>query len=106
MLLIIIASYVYKIKDKSFQQLLMFYASGVVFVIPLALLGTSASGPQRIISYFTWTLVLLLPVVLKKINNIYVYIISVFIFLAYFILTTSKFSDLSPYIINPMFEVF
>jgi len=106
MLFIIIASYVYKIRDKSFQQLLLFYASGVVFVIPLAMLGTSASGPQRIISYFTWTLVLLLPVVLKKINNIYVYIISVFIFLVYFLLTTSRFSDLSPYIINPIFEVF
>ncbi|MCG3859940.1 EpsG family protein [Psychrobacter sp. Ps2] len=106
MLLIIIASYVYKIKDKNFQKLLTFYASGVASVIPLAMLGTNASGPQRLLSYFTWTLILILPVVLKKINNIYIYIISVFIFIIYFILSTSRFSDLSPYVINPIFKVF
>ena len=106
MILIIVVNHVYKIKDDNFQKLLTFYASGVAFVIPLAMLGTSASGPQRILSYFTWTLVLLLPIVLKKVNSVYIYGISVVFFLTYFILTTSKFSNLTPYMINPVFEVF
>ncbi|WP_201548533.1 EpsG family protein [Psychrobacter fjordensis] len=106
MLLIMLVSYVYKIKDKNFQKLITFYASGVVFIIPLAMLGTSPSGPQRLLAYFTWTLVLILPVMLKKINNVYLYIASVLLFLTYFMLTTSRFSNLSPYILNPIFEVF
>ncbi len=106
MILIIFVSYLYKIKDKDFQKLITFYAAGVVFIIPLAMLGTSPSGPQRLLAYFTWTLVLILPMILKRINNIYLYMASIVIFLMYFILTTSRFSNLSPYLINPIFEVF
>ena len=106
MILILFVSYAYKIKDENFQKLITFYASGVVFIIPLAMLGTSPSGPQRLLAYFTWTLILILPVILKRMNNIYLYIGSVLMFLIYFILTTSRFSNLSPYIINPIFRVF
>lgn len=102
----IFVSYLYKIKDKNFQKLLTFYASGVVFIIPLAMLGTNPSGPQRFLAYFTWTLVLIIPVVFKKINNAYLYVATISMFLIYFILTTSIFSNLSPYTINPMFKVF
>lgn len=103
---IIFVSYLYKIKDLEFQKIMTFYASGVVFIIPLAMLGSNPSGPQRLLSYFTWSLVLLLPVVLKKINSIYIYTITAIIFLFYFILATSRFSDLTPYIINPIFRIF
>ncbi len=106
MILIIFISYLYKIKDKDFQKLITFYAAGVVFIIPLAMLGTSPSGPQRLLAYFTWTLVLILPMILKRINNIYLYMASIVVFLIYFILTTSRFSNLSQYLINPIFEVF
>lgn len=105
-ILVIFVSNVYKMRDEKFQKLITFYASGVFFIIPLAMLGTSPSGPQRLLSYFTWTLALLLPMVLKKINSIYIYIIVVIVFLSYFILAISKFSNLSPYIINPMFRIF
>lgn len=106
MILLYILSRVYSIKDKKFNELLTLYAVGVCFVIPLAFLGTTASGPQRLLSYFTWILVLLLPIVLKKINNTSLYIFSIIIALTYFILTTYKFSHLYPYTINPVFEIF
>lgn len=106
MILIIFVGYLYRIKDKHFQKLLTFYASGVVFIIPLAMLGTNPSGPQRFLSYFTWALVLILPAIFRKINNIYITGLTVFIFLIYFFLTTTKFSNLTPYIINPIFEIF
>lgn len=96
----------YKITDEYIIKLFTFYAVGVVFIIPVAMLGAMASGPQRLINYFTWTLVILLPVVFKKINNVYITSLAALIFLVYFILTTSTFSNLAPYIINPVFEIF
>ena len=103
---IVFISYLYKIKDANFQKLMTLYISGVAFIIPLAMLGTNPSGPQRLLNYFTWTLILILPVIFKKINNIYLYIGSILIFLIYFISTTSRFSNLSPYLINPIFRIF
>lgn len=97
--------HLYKIKNEHFLKLFAFYAVGVIFIIPVAMLGTNPSGPQRLLSYFTWTLVLILPTVFKKIGGVYVTSIAAILFLIYFILTTSKFSNLTPYIINPIFEI-
>lgn len=97
---------IYKIRDKQFMQLFAFYAIGVVFIIPIAMLGANPSGPQRLLTYFTWTLVLILPIIFKRINNIYITSSAVILFIIYFTLTTSAFSNLSPYIINPIFEIF
>lgn len=98
--------HLYKIRDVYTIKLFTFYAMGVVFIIPIAMLGAMASGPQRLLSYFTWTLVLILPVIFKKINNIYVTSLAISLFLIYFVLTTTRFSNLTPYIINPVFEIF
>lgn len=98
--------HIYKIRDKQFMQLFAFYAIGVVFIIPIAMLGANPSGPQRLLTYFTWTLILILPIVFKRINNIYITSLAVILFIIYFIITTSAFSNLSPYIINPIFEIF
>lgn len=103
---IYVTSRIYKIRDKQFVQLFTFYAVGVVFIIPIAMLGANPSGPQRLLAYFTWTLILILPTILKKINNIYITTLGVILFIIYFILTTSKFSNLVPYVINPIFEIF
>jgi len=103
-LLLYAVRHLYKIKNEEFEKLLSFYAMGIVFVIPIAMLGTNASGPQRLIGYFSWSLILLLPIALKKINNFYIYFISILLFLSYFILTTSRFSNLTPYLINSIFE--
>ncbi|WP_201577020.1 EpsG family protein, partial [Psychrobacter okhotskensis] len=54
---------IYKIRDKQFMQLFTFYAIGVVFIIPISMLGANPSGPQRLLTYFTWTLVLVLPII-------------------------------------------
>lgn len=104
-ILIYIISYIYKIKEEVFIKLYTFYAAGTVFIIPLAILGSDPSGPQRLLSYFTWALILLLPIVLRKINNFYITALTVIISLIYFILTTTRFSNLTPYIINPIFEI-
>lgn len=97
---------IYNITDRKFIQLFTFYAIGVVFIIPIAMLGSNPSGPQRLLTYFTWTLILILPIIFKRINNNYITSSAVILFIIYFTLTTSAFSDLSPYIINPVFEIF
>ncbi|WP_227672113.1 EpsG family protein [Psychrobacter urativorans] len=98
--------HIYKIREARFIKLFTFYAVGVLFLIPIAMLGASPSGPQRLLTYFTWTLVLLLPIVFKRINNIYVSVVFVVIAITYFVLSTSRLSGLTPYIINPIFEIF
>lgn len=106
LIIIYIGSYIYKIKDKDFLQLFSFYAIGIAFMIPIALLESNPSGPQRILPYFTWILALILPILLQKINNVYIYASMIFLAIVYFVLTTSRFSNLTPYSINPFFEVF
>ena len=106
MLFVYFITHIYKIKDKQFMQLFWFYAIGIAFIIPIAMLGANPSGPQRLLNFFTWTLVLILPVVFRRISNAYVTSIAVIIFFIYFVLATSKFSNLTPYIINPIFEIF
>lgn len=106
LLFIYFTANMYKVRDEQFKKLFTFYSVGIVFIIPLALLGTNPSGPQRLLSYFSWTLVLILPVIFNKINNIYVTSTAITFFIIYFILTTTRFSDLTPYIINPIFKVF
>lgn len=106
LLFIYLIIYLYKIKDQYIIKLFTFYAVGVVSVIPIAMLGAMASGPQRLINYFTWTLILILPVIFKRINNIYATSLAIVLFLVYFVLTTTRFSNLTPYMINPIFEIF
>lgn len=96
----------YKVKDQQVLKMFVFYSMGVVFLIPIAMLGSNPSGPQRLLIYFAWTLILILPAIFKKINNVYITSVSVMAFIIYFILTTSRFSNLTPYIINSAFEIF
>lgn len=100
-----IVSYRFRIREEMFIKLFTFYSVGIAFIIPIALLGTNPSGPQRLITYFTWTLVLLLPVVFRKINNKYIFSFFTLTMIVYFFLTTSRFSNLTPYTVNPIFEV-
>lgn len=106
LLFIYYATHIYNIKDKQYIKIFTFYAIGVAFITPIVMLGGNPSGPQRLLLYFTWTLILILPIIFKRINNIYITSSAVILFIIYFVLTTSTFSNLSPYIINPAFEVF
>lgn len=97
---------IYKIKHVLFDKLFIFYALGIVALIPIALLGSSPSGPQRLLNYFTWVLVLILPYTFFRINNRIIKYIFYILMIIFFYLTTSRFSNLTPYTLNPMFEVF
>lgn len=83
-----------------------FFICGIAFIIPVALLGTSASGPQRLLYYFVWCSCLLIPYILKSLSNIYIYISFLFFSLIYFYLFTSKYANLSPYLLNDSLRIF
>lgn len=103
---LLIINYIYRIKDNIFNTLLTYYACGVFFIIPLAIMGTNPSGPRRLLNYFSWVCILLIPFALKRINNNIVSFIIILLSITYFILATSRFSNLTPYITNPLFKVF
>lgn len=96
----------YKKQDIFIKKLSEFYALGVMAVIPVLLLGSNPSGPLRLLNYFNWTLVLILPYVFCKINIKFFKLCFCAIMLVYFYLIMSKFGDLTPYTINPAFEFF
>lgn len=97
--------YLYKVKDQNFNRLLVFYTIGVVSIIPLALLGTEPSGPQRLIYYFVWLLSLLIPYSLRHLNNKFYYFLALILSIIFFVLTTTRFGNLTPYTLNPIFKV-
>lgn len=82
------------------------YLCGIAFVLPLALLGASASGPQRFLSYFTVFIIFLLPYTTRNLKYNFLKYLFILFGIIYFYLTTNRLSNLSPYRINPIFEFF
>lgn len=96
----------YRNYNENFFKLFQLYFLGVVFLIPVAMLGSDASGPQRLLFYFVWPLTLLIPKVLKDFNNILLYILFVVFSFFYFCMVILSYSNLVPYHINDFFRIF
>lgn len=103
----IIYIYIKNIKNESryFMKLSEFYLYGVIFLIPVAMLGTNASGPQRLLFYFVWVVSLLIPIIINKINNKFIYFIFIFLALIYYTMILG-FGNLMPYGLNEIFRIF
>ena len=96
----------FMINDKKFSILLQYYILGLAFLLPVTLLGSNPSGPQRLLLYFSWTIMLLIPTVMCRLKSVEMYIIFYLSLILYFYLRTTSFSGLTPYIVNPMFRIF
>ncbi|ENU80970.1 hypothetical protein F975_00828 [Acinetobacter sp. ANC 3789] len=105
-LFVLVVNVKLKIKDELFNKLLTLYLLGIALLIPVSLLGAGASGPQRILNYFTWTLMLIFPILINKFKGFSVKLFFIILCVVYYYLATSKFSNLSPYMINSTFEIF
>lgn len=95
-----------RVKNLLFNKSEEIFLCGIALVIPVALLGTDPSGPQRVLYYFTSMCIFLIPYVLKKYNSMLINILFVLFSVIYFSMITMRFGDLYPYQINPIFEVF
>lgn len=95
----------YNIKNNDYYVLMQLHIYGVLFLIPVSMLGANPSGPQRLLFYFVWVSTLLIPLTFSRINKKIVYF--TFIFLAFFYYTMILgFGNLMPYQLNEIFRIF
>jgi hypothetical protein len=94
---------------KTYDTLLVLYFLGALISILSVVLGVDPSGFLRMSWYFIQMNVFLLPMTIMSFrdnNTRYIITFSAVIFMTlYFYLTTSAFSNLSPYRFNPIIEV-
>lgn len=95
-----------RLEDVRFDNFQQIFLCGLALVLPISLLGTDPSGPQRILYYFSSIVIFLIPYVLKKFNNVYFNILFFILSIIYFLLITMRFGDLYPYKINSFLEIF
>ncbi|MEX9823098.1 EpsG family protein [Raoultella planticola] len=83
------------------------YICGVAALLPVAMLGTDPAGPQRIVQYFLYYIMLIFPMIFERINKKWIYILFLIMALVYFLLMiASNIAGVYPYQINPMLEIF
>ncbi|MCT9356074.1 EpsG family protein [Acinetobacter baumannii] len=92
--------------NENYRVFEVIFLCGLAFVLPVSLLGTDPSGPQRIFYFFAYMVIFLIPIVLRKLKSKIFKVLFVLLAIVYFCLITSKFNNLVPYILNPHFEVF
>ncbi|WPC34790.1 EpsG family protein [Acinetobacter sp. YWS30-1] len=90
----------------TFNKIFQLYFLGVIFIIPIAMIGTSASGPQRLLFYFSWLSCFIIPYFFDKIRGNFAYFTFFALCFIYFYLITTRFSLLVPYSINSVFRIF
>lgn len=96
----------YRKNDKVYTYFEELMLCGLAFLIPIALLGTDPSGPQRFLLYFSWSLVILFPYLFKRFHGVGVKLLFVMISVIYYYITTERFFSLYPYLINKQFIFF
>lgn len=108
-ILLAASMYLYGAIDKNlgntFMKCRLIYASGVAILIPIAMLSTDPSGPQRILGYFSYTLMLMIPIILMKIRTPIVVYSFIVVGLIYYMLIVYNLGGIYPYKLNEFFEI-
>lgn len=81
------------------------FIMGLALVIPIVMLGTDPSGPQRILYFFTFYIIFLIPLILDRYKNLYLNFIFILLSIVYFCLVTQSLYEIYPYLMNPFFEL-
>ena len=103
------AYFIIFIKNKNnilFGQIFQLYSLGLIFIIPVAMLGASASGPQRLLFYFSWLSCLIIPYFFVEVKSKSLLFFYGIFCIIYFYLITTRFSLLVPYSMNDFFRIF
>lgn len=90
--------------QKAYNMYLNMYILGVLIAVLSVVLGIDPSGMLRLSLYFTFSAVLLWPLVFKNIrsNGVRTFAIILFslLYLTYYAMTLDSFSEMSPYVFN------
>lgn len=83
------------------------YLCGISALIPVTMLGTDPAGPQRVAQYFVYYLMLIFPILLKRINNKIISFAFCFFSAMYFLLIIlSNLGGIYPFKFNDAFNIF
>lgn len=93
-------------ENNLFKVLEQTFILGLALVIPIVLLGTNPSGPQRLLYYTSVYVIFLLPILLNVYKNILLNSLFLLFSGIYFYLVTMKLYEIYPYILNPIFNIF
>lgn len=103
--LVYIYGIIYRSHDEITKQCRILFMCGVAGLIPIAMLSTDPSGPQRILGYFSYGLMLIIPVMLARMKLPLINILFAMGAIAYFLLTVRYLGGIYPYKINPIFNI-
>lgn len=93
-------------ENKEYKIIECIYLCGIAALLPVTMLGTDPAGPQRIAQYFVYYLMLILPLLLKKINNNLITAIFCTCAFAYFVMMiSSNIAGIYPYKLNDVFDI-
>lgn len=95
----------YNVKNNDYYFLMQLHIYGVLFLIPVSMLGANPSGPQRLLFYFVWVSALLIPVIIKRMNKRIIYFSFIFLVCIYYTMVLG-FGNLTPYQLNEIFRIF
>lgn len=88
-----------------FKNCRTLFICGVAGLVPIAMLSTDPSGPQRILGYFAYGLMIILPMILDVLKSTLIKYLFVICSVTYFILIVYKLGGVYPYKINELFMV-
>lgn len=91
--------------NKLFKALEEIFIIGIALVLPIVLLGTDPSGPQRILYFFSFYIIFLIPLILDRYKNVYINFIFVILSIIYFCLVTESLYEIYPYVLNNYFTL-
>ncbi|HBR2002741.1 EpsG family protein [Klebsiella pneumoniae] len=93
-------------EDNDYKIFECMYICGVAALLPVAMLGTDPAGPQRIVQYFLYYIMLLFPVIFKKINNTLItFLFMIMAFVYFTLMISNNIACVFPYKLNSIFEL-
>lgn len=92
--------------NELFRVLEQTFIVGLTLVIPIVLIGTDPSGPQRILYFFSFYVIFLIPLVLERYKSSSINLIFIILSTIYFCLVTQSLYEIYPYVLNPIFSIF
>lgn len=92
-------------ENNTFKKFSEIYILGVIIVAPVLFLGLNPSGPLRILNYFTFPLIIIIPYIMNELRDKLYYFLFAVLSIVYFYLNISSFGDLMPYVVNNQFAL-